>query len=152
MRMLFALGRDRASSFFAMLGNTLLCLIPNQALSDFDRSEDVIDSKREGRYHEASAHIADFKLNRSLMPLQERGTHQHPRHSNFRVLQDQDRCQHSAWQPTSTATVVPSILCIQHSSHQHHQLILSYPRHTHPAASSIFSYGSKRKLDSLRTP
>ena len=82
--------------FLAMLGNTLLCLDLNYALPGLDRSEDVMKRKGEGRYHEASDHRVDFKLNRSLMPLQERGTTQHPRHSKSRMLQDQDRRQQSA--------------------------------------------------------
>ena len=57
----------------AMLRNTLLCVNLDCALPDLDRSEDVMKRKRGGRYHEASAHIADFKLNRSPMPLQKMG-------------------------------------------------------------------------------
>ena len=65
--MLFALGRDRVGT---LSRNTLLCPNPNKGLPDLNRSEYVIKRKREGRYHEATAHIADYKLNSSLMPLQ----------------------------------------------------------------------------------
>lgn len=64
-----------------MSRKTLLCLNTYQALPDIDRPEDVMKPKREGRYHEASVDITNFKLNLSLRLFQETGhTEQRPQH------------------------------------------------------------------------